>query len=357
VNPIKSPIEDLFTDPKHGHLLTRAIIDTIREPLLVLNKDLHVLVASPSFYKTFQTLPSDTEGKLVYELGNGQWNIPALRGLLKGVIPNDATVDAFEVEHDFPSIGRRTMLLSSREILYENDQRKSLVTIYDVTVQRDLEAQAARLIKQKDMLLKEMRHRVANSLQLIASILLIKAGIVESEETRKHLEDAHERIMSIATVQKQLDPGSLGDEVKVAPYLQALCASLARSMVGGRRPITIEVKADEGTVSSEAAISFGLLATELIINSIKHAFPNNRSGCIRVSFESRGTAWVLNVSDDGIGHPKLETDEHLGLGTSIVAALADQLKAVIQTESGPRGTKVSFTHTELASNAPLLTAV
>ena len=352
-----SLIDDLFTDPKHGHLLTRAIIDTIREPLLVLNKELCVLVASPSVYSVFKTFPSDTEGKLIYELGNGQWNIPALRGLLKGVLPNDATVDAFEVEHDFPTIGKRTMLLSSREIVYENDQRKSLVTMYDVTEQRNLEAKTERLIKQKDLLLKEMQHRVANSLQLIASILLIKAGIVESEETRKHLEDAHERILSIATVQKQLDPGSLGDEIKVEAYLVALCSSLARSMVGGRRPITIEVKADAGTVSSEAAISFGLLTTELIINSIKHAFPNNRTGCIKVNFESRGIAWVLSVSDDGVGHPKNETPEHLGLGTSIVAALADQLQAKTQTESGVNGTRVSFMHTGVLNVVPTVTAV
>lgn len=122
-----SPIEDLFDDPKSGHLLTRAIIDTIREPLLVLDTDLRGLVASPSFYTSFKTLPSDTEGRLVYELGNGQWNIPALRGLLKGVIPDHATVDAFEVEHDFPTLGRRTMVLSSREIRYENGQKKALL--------------------------------------------------------------------------------------------------------------------------------------------------------------------------------------------------------------------------------------
>lgn len=331
-------------------MLTRAIIDTIREPLLVLDADLRILVASPSFYTTFKVLPSDTNGKLVYELGNGQWNIPALRGLLKGVIPDNATVDAFEVEHDFPTIGKRIMLLSSREIRYENGQRKSLLTIYDVTERRALEEQRERLIQQKDLLLKEMRHRVANSLQLIASILLIKAGIVESEETRTHLEDAYDRIMSIATVQRQLDPVALGDEVAVKPYLEALCASLTRSMVGGRRPITIHVLADEGTTSSEAAISFGLLTTELVINAIKHAFPENRTGTVMVTYESRGPAWTLSIADNGVGQSKQAPDSRHGLGTSIVAALADQLHAETHTESSPTGTKVSFTHTASTPN-------
>lgn len=336
-------IEDLFDDPKNGHLLTRAIIDTIREPLLVLDAQLRILVASPSFYNAFKSLPSDTEGKLIYELGNGQWNIPALRGLLKGVIPNDATVDAFEVEHDFPTIGRRIMLLSSREILYENDQRKSLVTIYDITDRRRLEADKEQLLKQKDLLLKEMRHRIANSLQLIASILLLKAGVVESEETRFHLNDAHERIMSIATVQRQLDPGGIGEEIEVAKYLTALCDSLARSMVGGRKPITITVQADAGTASSESAISFGLLTTELVINAIKHAFPDNREGIVTVRYTSNDLGWSLSVADNGIGHSARRSDRH-GLGTSIVGALTNQLKATTETESGPSGTKVSFVH-------------
>ncbi|MFZ2887033.1 MAG: histidine kinase dimerization/phosphoacceptor domain -containing protein [Minisyncoccia bacterium] len=340
-----APLEDLFNDPKNGHFLTRAIIDTIREPLLVLDSDLRVLVASPSFYTAFKVLPSDTTGKLVYELGSGQWNIPELRGLLKGVIPEHATVDAFEVVHDFPTIGKRTMLLSSREIRYDNGQKKSLVTIYDITDRRELEAQKEKLSRQKDLLLKEMRHRVANSLQLIASILLIKAGIVESEDTRKHLEDAHERIMSIATVQKQLDPTTLGEDIAVKPYLEALAASLARSMVGGRRPITIEVIADAGTVSSEVAISFGLLVTELIINSVKHAFPDNKKGHITVMYESRGTLWTLSVADDGVGSSRSDGIPRHGLGTSIVAALAGQLQAQTQSESGPDGTKVQFTHT------------
>jgi two-component sensor histidine kinase len=336
--------DDLFDDPQNGHLLTRAIIDTIREPLIVLDSDLRVMVASPSFYNAFKVLPSDTEGVLVYELGNGQWDIPALRGLLKGVIPDHATVDAFEVEHDFPTIGRRTMLLSSREIRYENGKKKSLVTIYDVTDRRKLEADRERLLLQKDLLLKEMRHRIANSLQLIASILLLKAGIVESAETRKHLEDAHDRIMSIATVQKQLDPVTLGEEIAVAPYLEALCASLARSMVGGRRPIAIRVNAGVGSVSSETAISFGLLTTELVINAIKHAFPDNRTGVILVEYEVLDGTWTLSIADDGVGKSENTGSGRDGLGTSIIGALANQLNAKVHIDSSSSGTKVSFAH-------------
>ena len=88
-----------------GHDLAEAIVDAIREPLLVLDPDLRVIVASRSFYRTFAVTPRKTEGQLVFELGDGQWNIPGLRTLLEDVIPTRRTVDAYEVEHEFPTTG------------------------------------------------------------------------------------------------------------------------------------------------------------------------------------------------------------------------------------------------------------
>ena len=91
-----------FAAIAHGHDLAEAIVDAIREPLLVLDPDLRVIAASRSFYRTFAVTPRKTEGKLVFDLGGGQWNIPGLRALLEDVIPKRRTVDAYEVEHEFP---------------------------------------------------------------------------------------------------------------------------------------------------------------------------------------------------------------------------------------------------------------
>ncbi len=92
-----------------------------------------------------------------------------------------------------------------------------------------------------------MQHRVANSLQIIASILLLKARTVQSEETRLHLQDAHQRVMSVATVQQQLQASGLNESIEIGPYLSKLCDSLAKSMVGERRPLSIKVQATSGT--------------------------------------------------------------------------------------------------------------
>ncbi len=98
----------------------KTVVDTVREPFLVLDKELRVMVANESFYRTFQVELKDTEGKRVYELGNGQWNIPALRKLLDDILPQNSFFKGFEVTHEFPLIGRKVMILNARRVYKED---------------------------------------------------------------------------------------------------------------------------------------------------------------------------------------------------------------------------------------------
>ena len=116
------------------------IINTVREPLIVLDADLKVLSASRSFYQIFKVKQEETEGKHIYDLGNGQWNIPKLRELLEEILPNTLSFDDFEVEHDFPGIGKRIMFLNARKIYREFDHTQLiLLAMEDVTERRKLE--------------------------------------------------------------------------------------------------------------------------------------------------------------------------------------------------------------------------
>ena len=152
------------------------------------------------------------------------------------------------------------------------------------------------------MLLEEMEHRVANILQIIASILLIKARTVQSEETRLQLEDAHQRVLSVAAVQQHLRVGGGNKPIEVANYLTKLCETLAQSMIGDSRPISLKVNADAGTAISREAVSIGLIVTELVMNALKHAFPSEKANAaIVVSYKVAGTDWKLTISDNGIG--------------------------------------------------------
>jgi two-component system CheB/CheR fusion protein len=117
-----------------------SIINTLREPLIALDQDLRVVSASRSFYDVFKVKPEKTVGQLIYDLGNKQWNIPKLRELLETILPQKATFDNYEVEHDFSTIGRRIMLLNARQIQRVlGKERVILLAIEDITERREIE--------------------------------------------------------------------------------------------------------------------------------------------------------------------------------------------------------------------------
>jgi PAS domain S-box-containing protein len=351
------PDSHLYFDDTH--LLPQAIVDTIRDPLLVLDQHLRVVSANRAFHQTFRMTRQDIQGRPVYGLGDGQWDIPELRLLLEDVAPQHAVMEAYEVERDFPAIGRRTMLLNAREVYNQTNTRKLiLLAIEDVTDRRAAEREIAELLRQKEMLLQEMQHRVANSLQIIAAILLLKAQTVQSEEIRRHLRDAHQRVMSVAAVQQQLLASSHGEPIEIGPYLSRLCEALLASMTDDSRPISLKVRAEGGTVSSAEAVSIGLIVTELVINAFKHAFVGRAAGLLVVTYEAAETNWRFAVSDNGIGtlEGQLNLDKTTpGLGTIIVEALAKQLDARVEVARNPRGTTVSITHGTLDRASPPLT--
>jgi nitrogen-specific signal transduction histidine kinase len=111
----------------------KTVVDIVREPVLILDKDLHVMVANESFYRTFQVEAKDTEKKLVYDLGDGQWNIPALRKLLDDILPKNTFFKGFEVIHEFPAIGRKVMILNARQIHSKQLPPIILLAMEDVT--------------------------------------------------------------------------------------------------------------------------------------------------------------------------------------------------------------------------------
>ena len=156
--------EDLYRLLRAGHIQAQGIVDTVADPMLVLDESLTVQSASRAFFETFRVDRDETVGKPLHELGNGQWNIPELRRLLVDVIPRAAAVVDFEVEHDFPGIGRRSMLLTARRLYHPDNRSHSLLLmIVDVTERNRRDAE-------KDLLFGELRHRIKNLLGVARAI-------------------------------------------------------------------------------------------------------------------------------------------------------------------------------------------
>src|SRR6186997_2560131 len=115
------------------------IVDTVREPLLILDATLRVRSANRAFYQTFHVSSGETEDRLIYELGNGQWDIPALRRLLEDIVPKSSVFDDFELDHTFPVIGRRVMLLNARKLQAGHHGELLVLAMEDVTARKRAE--------------------------------------------------------------------------------------------------------------------------------------------------------------------------------------------------------------------------
>lgn len=342
---VVTPDEDLSPDIDRRYGLARALMATIREPAVFLDRHLHIVAASRSYSQMFPTHPQTAADRPFCEFKSLDWGNSVVE-LLQSVLSLNAVVEDHEVELDVPNVGLRHMLLSARPAAgLGNADAAILVGLQDVTGSREAEALRIALREKHEMLLTEVHHRVANSLQIIASILLLKARTVKSDETRLHLHDVHHRLISVATVQRQLSVTGVGNDVELGPYLKVLCEGLARSMIGDEQAVTILSSATAGAIKSEDAVSFGLIVTELVINSLKHGFPGSRAGRIVVAYVKEAEDWRLSVSDDGVGRSADSPEPlHVGLGTSIVEALARNLGAYVEIAPPGPGAATAIVH-------------
>lgn len=312
------------------HASTLAVIASSNEPLLFLGGDLGIIAASASFCRTFQIDPASLPGRQLSEIGAGEWALPKLNSLLRATASGSAAIAAYETDLVRNAAEPRRLLINAQKLDDGDKSRiRLLVAVSDVTFARAEARHKDDLIRQKAILLQEAQHRIANSLQIIASVLMQSARRVQSEEARGHLRDAHLRVMSIAAVQRHLAESSLSD-VALRPYFVQLCESLAASMIPDPDALSIKVTVDDSVVDPNKSVSLGLIITELVINALKHAFPANARGTIAVDYHSEGPVWRLSVRDDGIGLPTGARKSAKGLGTSIIEALTRHLGASLE---------------------------
>jgi two-component sensor histidine kinase len=326
--------------------LALAVVASSVAPLLLLDKDLMVVAVSTSFCRAFQIAPDQATGCPLVALGsNGEWFVPQLQSLLKATAAGFAEVEGYEMDLVRPGRDVRRLIVNAKKLEYaQSEDIRLLLSIVDVTDARIAEKLRDGLLKEKSVLLQELHHRVANSLQIIASVLLQSARKVQSEETRLHLHDAHHRVMSVAALQHQLAASKLGN-VELRPYFTALCESIGASMIRDHEQLALCVTADDSVTTADTSVSMGLIVTELVINALKHAFPDNRKGSIVVDYHSRGLSWNLSVNDNGVGMSADPNGVKAGLGSSIVQALAMQLGGKVVVTSGNPGTNVLIQHT------------
>lgn len=319
------------------------IVETIREGLLVLDSDLTVRFANRCFVETFAVTPEDTVGRKLYEIGNGQWDIPELRSLIETVLPERATIEAFEVDRVFPSIGRRVMVLNARKVYRPGNHTKQiLLAIEDVTERRRLEHEHAAAHERIAALLQELGHRIKNSLQIIVAMVSLEARNHKSGKGKAALERVSRRVAALGRLYSMLGETNSVEKVDASSYLEALCRDLIES-VQKENGTSIALKTDieNEPLPVDRAIPLGLIVNELVTNAVKYAFPGATRGTVLVTLKRIPGELRLMVSDDGKGIDPRRTDS--GLGGRLVDTFARQLGGQIARESGNKGTIVCLT--------------
>ncbi len=301
--------------------LAQCIVDTIRDPLVVLEEDMTIVTANKAFLTIFALAEGEARGRRFAELGQNQWNVPALRRLMERVLPENKPIESFEIEDDFPGLGRRVFNLNARKIFQsENHVTRILLVFEDITDRKQRERDA-------QMLTTEISHRIKNNLQIIVGLIAFEARAA-AQPCAQGYHAMQARIGAIAQLYDLISQSGRGQTVALDAYLREIARNLSASLLGNTEDIRIEVEAESLDIGPDRAVPFGLLVNELATNAIKHAFPDGTGGRVVLSLERVGGEIELTVADDGVGAKKA------GMGTSPVKRGTDYVAIFVRQLGG-----------------------
>jgi PAS domain S-box-containing protein len=323
-------------ESKRNWQLTQSIVDTIRDPLVVLEDDMTVVTASKAFLTIFGIADADVRGRSIADLGQHQWDVPALRHLMEQVLPQNKPIEAFEIEDDFPGLGKRVFSLNARKVSQPgNHAHRVLLVFEDITNRKQRERDA-------ETLTNEISHRIKNNLQVIIGLIALESRRA-GEACAPGYQAMQGRIGAIAQLYDLLSQSSRGGTVGVDAYLKEIAKTLSATLLGKASGITIEVKADALQLDPDRAVPFGLLVNELATNAVKHAFPDGK-GRVTLGAHRAGDQMELTVTDNGIG-TKEKTPAKLSekRGSDYVAIFVRQLGgSVVASPTDGTGTVVTI---------------
>ena len=295
------------------------IVDTVREPLLILDGKLRVHSANRAFYQTFAVTAEETERRLIYELGNGQWDIPDLRVLLEDILPMSSVFNDYELEHEFPVIGRRIMLLNARQMRQGGHAELLVLAMEDVTERRRVEGEIAKAKeaaenanRTKSLFLANMSHELRTPLNAILGF----SEMLQEEAVDRNLQDFNVDLQKISTAGRHL-LGLINDILdlskieagKMELHLEAFDVAALIAEVA----TTIERQAAKNgnTLEITCPPDIGVMWADLskvrqgLFNLVSNAAKFTHDGKISVVAERQlvdGSEWIMfRVSDTGIG--------------------------------------------------------
>lgn len=319
--------------------LAEGIVDTLREPLLVLDGDLQIIAASRAFYLKFKVDAEQAIGRNLADLGNGQWANAELIRLLDHVVPDESTIEDYEITHEFPKIGTRTVLLNARKIFREGNNSKTLLlAMEDVTERRRLEVERDRALDHSNRLLDELNHRIMNSMSMIGSVISMEGRTLSDDECKAAFMRMRSRIEAIGTLYRTLSRTAAVDSVKADGYLTEIIRDAVTAMEVSPGAIDLDILIEDISLSTRIAVPLGLITNELATNSLKYAYEGRDKGTLGLRVVTEKDGVELTIWDDG---PGIDENARVdsGLGQKLVEAFVQQLGGALNRTSGKDGTR------------------
>ncbi len=317
-------LEDLYRLLRTGHVQAQGVVDTMTQPIVVLDQSLCVSTANNAFLKTFKVERDDILGESFFDLGNGQWDITELRQLIAAVIPKAAAVIGYEVVHDFPTIGRRTFLVDARHLVHPDDNSTNILVLFDdvtETQRRDTE---------KDFIISETRHRMKNLFAVVRSLAMrMDAEALTGVDYRDRFLGRLEvtlHAQEIAAINETADFETLLRQSVSEPEMDRLHCEGPTVQIPGSRIVPIS-----------------MMFHELATNALKYGALSVPKGALHIEWsledgsESR-SYFVCRWRE--IGGPTVAPPKRRGYGTELIEGTCRHLGGTVELNFDPKGLAV-----------------
>ena len=337
------------------------IVETVREPLLVLDGDLKIVSANRSFFQTFKVTPGETLGRLIYDLGNRQWDIPRLRILLEEILPKRTHFGNFEVEHDFPAVGHKIMRLNARQVRQEGvtGRKMILLAAEDITRFKRLERERKDFLS---MFAHDMKNSVVASQGFLSRLISGKTGVLAKKQ-QNYLEIIQDELKRLSQFIADFLEFARLDAKEYKPILapcdmQAEIKKSIEAVILGaqKKRITIAIEPQETMlpmINADAG-KISRVLRNLLDNAIKYT---SDGGAITAKLADRGNEILVSFVDTGIGIPEDQMryifdafyrvsrdSKGSGLGLAIAKTIIEGHGGRIWAENVPaKGSVFSFT--------------
>ncbi len=321
----------------------RTLIESAKDPITVVDENGIIYLVNKAGAHNLNMEPPDLLGSSIWDIfpESAERQIE----LIKKVY---STGEVLEVEMPVSYDNVVKWYSTSFQPLWgpQNKVQNVQIIARDITDIKETQIKLEQALKDKDMLMKEIYHRVKNNLMVISSLLNLQSRFIKDEEAKGIFKESQDRAHSMALIHERLYRSTDLKNMDFGDYIRTLAMDLFRTYVSDPSRIKLEMEVEDIMIDINTAIPLGLIVNELLSNSMKHAFPGDNSGVIKVKFNKKDDNCILEVSDTGVGFPTdLQLDKTDSLGLQLVNNLTGQINGELELERSP-GTTFRITFKE-----------